>query len=470
MHGVRRALGLSTLAATTVLITAASAVPAQAHAAPQRQGPKNVIVMIGDGMGYNHVAATDYYQYGRTGRQVYETFPVRTGMSTYANGGSYDAAAAWSSFGYVATGATDSSSAATTMSTGAKTYNGAIGVDPGKNPLVHAFQQAEASGRSTGVVTTVEFSHATPAGFVAHNPSRNDYAGIANEMIYRSATDVIIGAGHPCYDANGVSNTCTGTTKYVGGAQAWADLTDADSALGADADGNGTPDPWTLVQTRSQFRRLAHGPAPKRLIGIPQVAETTQQGRSCATVRTNPLTGVSACVDAPYAVARTATVPTLSEMSAAALNVLDGDKDGFALMIEGGAIDWAAHNNAEGRLIEEQIDFNQAVGTVVDWIEEHGGWGENLLVITGDHETGYFTGPGSNPAWTPLVSAGRGKLPQGEFHSGDHTNSLIPFYAKGRSHEALAKAADQRDPVRGRYLDNSELGAHLVRVLTTAVK
>lgn len=468
MQGPRRTLGLSSLAAATVLITTVPAMPVQAKAGPQ--GPKNVIVMISDGWGYNHIATTDQYQYGRPGRQVYEHFPVRTGMSTFLAGGAYDAAAAWSSFGYVASGATDSAAAATAMSTGTKTYDGAIGVDPAKADLVHAFQRAEATGRSTGVVTSVEFSHATPAGFVAHNVTRDDYTGIAQEMIYDSATDVIIGAGHPCYDADGAGNGCAGTTKYVGGATTWADLTDADGALGADADDDGVRDPWTLVQTRAQFRSLARGRTPERLIGVAQVAETLQQKRRCAVTATNPLTGVKACVDAPYVVPSTQTVPTLSELSAAALNVLDGDRDGLALMIEGGAVDWAGHNNAEGRLIEEQIDFNRAVETVVAWIERHGGWQDTLLVITGDHETGYLTGPGSDPTWAPLVSQGRGQMPLVEFHSGDHTNSLVPLFAKGHGAGDLVKAADQRDSVRGRYLDNTELGATLSRLFTNPAR
>lgn len=464
MSGIRRALGLTVVTGVGLVTVAAAAPPAQAK--QRTQGPKNVIVMISDGQGYNTVATADHYQYGRTGSQVYERFPVRVGMSTYLAGGSYDPAATWASFDHTQTGATDSAAAATAMSTGAKTYRGAIGVDSAADPLVHAFQRAEGTGRSTGVVTSVEFSHATPAGFVAHNASRNDYAGIAKEMIYDSATDVIIGAGHPCYDANGAANGCTGSTKYVGGDETWADLTDADGALGADADGNGTADRWTLVQTRAQFRALAHGRTPNRVIGIPQVPKTFQQGRDCTTVETNSITGMRACVDAPYTVSMNRNVPTLSEASAAALNVLDDNRKGFALMIEGGAVDWAAHNNAEGRLIEEQLDFNRAVNTVVRWITRHGGWKDTLLVVTADHETGYLTGPGSDPTWTPIVGQGRGRMPLVEFHSGNHTNSLVPFYAKGAGSALLARAADGRDPVRGRYLDNAELGGVLTRVLS----
>lgn len=456
-----RALGCAAIAATAL----AAAVPGTANGHGLSHGPKNVIVMISDGWGYNHLAAADYYQYGKTGSQVYERFPVGVAMSTYPHGGSYDPVHAWSSFGYVASGATDSAAASTAMSTGVKTYDGAIGVDPSQANLRHAFQAAERSGRATGVVTSVQFSHATPAGFVAHNVTRNDYAGIAHEMLYDTATDVIMGAGHPCFDANGASNGCSGTTKYVGGDVAWADLADANGVLGADADGDGTRDSWALVQSRDQFVALARGRTPDRVVGVAQVAQTLQQGRTCAVERVNPLTGVTACADAAYTVPMIPTVPTLAEMSRAALNVLDNDRDGFALMIEGGAVDWAAHANSLGQLVEEQIQFNAAVDAVVGWITKNGGWDDTLLVVTGDHECGYLTGPGSDPSWKPVASRGRGAMPLAEFHSGDHTNGLIPFFAKGNGSVALAMAANEYDQRRGRYLDNAELGITMHRLL-----
>jgi alkaline phosphatase len=430
-----------------------------------RRVPKNVIVMISDGWGYHHIEVTDAFQYGCSGCQTYQRFPVQAGMSTFPHGGSYDPATVWSSFDAPWAGATDSAAAATAMSTGVKTSEGAIGVDPAGLRLVHAFELAERAGRATGVVTSVPFSHATPAGFVAHNATRSDSVGIANEMIYHSGTDVIIGGGHPCFDAEGVGNGCTGNTGYIGGDETWADLTDSDGATGADANGDGTRDRWTLVQSRAEFQALARGPTPRRVLGVTPVERTLQQGRRCQATEPNPLTWVTACVDAPYAVPRNASVPTLAELSRAALNVLDGDRDGFALMIEGGAVDWAAHDNSLGRLIEEQIDFNLAVDAVTSWITRNGGWQETLLVVTGDHECGYLTGPGSDPAWTPIVAQGRGVLPHAEFHSSDHTNLLVPLFARGNGAGRLAGAADARDPRRGRYLDNTELAAVLQTLL-----
>ncbi|MDQ1292684.1 MAG: alkaline phosphatase [Actinomycetota bacterium] len=469
MRKVRNAfIGAATVTAAATAL-AAGIPAAQAQDGPEAVGPKNVIVMISDGWGYHHIAATDYYRHGRAASQVYERFAVRSSMSTYLAGGSYDPNATWSPFAHAASGATDSAAAATAMATGVKTYDGALGVDTDRKPLTNAFQQAERAGRATGVVTSVQLSHATPAGFVAHNTTRNDYSGIAREMIYNSATDVIMGAGSPCHDDKGQPNGCTGKTQYVGGDATWADLTDTDGALGTDADGDGDKDPWKLLRTREDFQSLTYGTAPSRVLGVAPIAQTLQQKRPCARTAVNPITGVRGCAETPGETPGITSVPALMEMSAAALNVLDEDPDGFGLLIEGGAVDWASHDNSLGRLIEEQSEFNRAVEMVVAWINRHGGWEDNLLVVTGDHECGYLTGPnsgsGKNPQWTEVVNKGQGNLPLAEFHSGEHTNSLVPFYAQGTGSELLSAAADQNDPVRGPYLDNTELGRALHRML-----
>lgn len=90
----------------------------------------------------------------------------------------------------------------------------AIGVDLEEQDMTHISETFESLGRSTGVFSTVEFSHATPASFVAHDVNRNNFAAIANEMIYQSSVDVIIGCGNPEYDNNG--NGASMNTKYVG--------------------------------------------------------------------------------------------------------------------------------------------------------------------------------------------------------------------------------------------------------------
>jgi len=421
-------------------LTAASAAP---DAGPKKPVAKNIIVMISDGWGFNHLEAVSYYEYGKDARQIYNRFPFQFAISTYSVYCGYDPAMAWSDFDYVKSCFTDSAAAATAMACGVKTYDAAIGVDVNGQPLRNALELAEQKGKSTGVVTSVEWSHATPAGHVAHNVHRNNYAQIAQEMVNVSAADLIMGAGHPWYDKDGNPITTPNDFKYVGGQTTWDAL--VAGTAGGDADGDGVADPWTLIQTRAEFQALLSGPTPKRVLGTAQVFETLQQGRSG-----------DAFAD-PYVVPRIETVPTLAEMTIAALNILDNDPDGLYLMVEGGAVDWASHGNQSGRMIEEAIEFERAVEAVADWVQKNSNWGETLLIVTGDHETGCLWGPGSDPAWMPIVNNGAGNLPGMEWHSTNHTNSLMVLSAKGDAARMFHTYADQYDPVRGRYLDNTEV-------------
>ena len=150
------------------------------------------------------------------------------------------------------------------------------------------------------------------------------------------------------------------------------------------------------------------------------------------------------------------SLPSLALMTKGALNVLDNDPDGFFVMIEGGAIDWANHANQLGRLIEEQSDFNNAVDVAIEWIKANGGLEKNLLIVTGDHETGYLQGPIPGVV-NDIVDKGAGNLPGAYYNSGSHTNSLIPFFAEGAGSELFNNYADENDPVRGKYIDNTEI-------------
>jgi len=422
-------------------ICGCSSTSKQASSCAHHAGPKNVIIMIADGGGFNHYKSADYYNCGRSPCQPYERFPVRLAMSTYPYGGSYDSNLAWASFDYVDKGATDSAAAATAMATGIKTYNAAIGVDVHKKPVLNLVERAEQLGKSTGVVTSVPFSHATPAGFVAHNPKRDDYQGIAKQMINDSPVDVVMGCGNPDYDSSG-SSTNSPDYKYVNSSD-WSAL--KSGSAGGDADGDGIPDHWKLIQTRTEFQLLASGETHKRVFGVPQVFETLQQGRK------------GNAYAAPYIVPFTQTVPALEEMTKAALNVLDDDPNGFFVMIEGGAVDWAAHNNQSGRLIEEMNEFNKSIETVIHWVNTNSDWNDTLVIVIADHETGHLTGSGSGQTWNDIISNGPGKLPAMEWHSKNHTNSLVPFFAKGPGAEKFTETLDGNDPVRGPYIDNTDI-------------
>lgn len=413
--------------------------------------PKNIIIMISDGCGYNHIETANLYRYGKIKSPVYEQLPVSLAMSTYLAGGQYDPNQAWQSFGYFKEGATDSAAAATAMSTGIKTYSGAIGVDSQKKRISNIVERCEELKMSTGVITSVQFSHATPAGFVAHNKNRGNYAEIAREMINQSACEVIMGCGHPLYDEDGKSKFID-KYDYVGGKDTFNAVLEGSS--GGDCDGDDVNDPWTLIQSRQDFQKLSSGQTPKRVLGVAQVHTTLQQARSGSNNAE------------PFKVKMIETVPTLSEMASAAINVLDNDPNGFFLMIEGGAIDWASHANQSGRVIEEQISFQEAIETVLEWVAKNSNWNDTLLIVTSDHETGYLTGPDSGKTtWNALVNNGAENQPGFEWHSGGHTNQLVPFFAKGNSAELFNERAVNTDSVRGRYIDNTDIANTIFTLL-----
>ena len=424
--------------------------------------PKNIILFIADGCGFNHIDAASLFQYGRTGNQVYEKFPVKLAMSTFPEAGmGYDSVAAWEAFDYVRMFPTDSAASATAMATGFKTENSVINMDAAGNRLKTFFKKAKELGKATGVVTSVPMSHATPACFLGHNQDRENYKEISREMLLESRADVIMGCGHPDFNKRGNLSSLK-RYKYVGGEVLWGLL--LAGTAGSDMDADGIDDPWTLIQDRADFQALKQGPTPKRVFGVAPILDTLQQERGGD--RFAP----------PFMVPMIESVPTLGEMTAAALNVLDNNENGFLMMIEGGAVDWAGHDQHKGRMIEELIDFNLTVEKVIAWVETHSSWEETLVIVTSDHETGYLWGPGSgqtlppyarnwNEVWTSLVNKSKGKVPGMEWHSEHHTNSLVPFYAKGAGSRLFLHFADQNDPVRGKYLDNTEIAAAIFSLL-----
>ncbi|MGO1948390.1 MAG: alkaline phosphatase [Mycobacteriaceae bacterium] len=413
---------------------------------PGQDAPKNIIYMVGDGMGYNHVAATNLYESGQTRHQVEgepgDVAPVeggeaaqvyegdewnQRGMSTYQDGNSYDPERAWADHDYVSEDFTDSAAAGTAMATGSKTTNGMIGVDTDGETLNNTSEQAIANDKSAGVVSSVPFNHATPASWAAHNPDRNDYHGMADEML-DSDLSVIMGAGHPLYDED---NQPTDPNYEWISEESYSALSSGETD-------------FSFVEEDADFAKLADGDVEpdQKYFGLPQVASTLQYNRS----------GES---ETPGDVEHNDVVD-LSTMAEGALNVLNQDEKGFHVMIEGGAIDWAGHDNSTARDIEEVQAFNGAVDTVSDWVEENSSWDETLVVVTADHETGYLTGPDNDPNWSALTGDADA-VPDHAWHSGGHTNQLVPVFFRGPGSDDIIGAADEVDPVRGNYLDNVEI-------------
>lgn len=404
-------------------------------------GPKYIFIFIGDGMGFNHVSAASHYFTGQQTGFAWQRFEYQLAMSTYHTNCTYDDRQAWSDFNYANFQYTDSAAAASAMSTGRKHYYTAVATS-GQSDRKHLMEYAEEQGMSTGVVTSVTISHATPAGFVAHNQNRYNYEQIAKEM-FESTTDVIMGCGHPDYDQNGHPRLFKKEYKYVGGESIWNLVKSGQYGY--------------FIESRAQFQRLSKGKTPGKVIGIPRVAGTLQQERGFS----DPYAS-----EKPYRDPLIETVPTLAEMTAAAINVLDNNSRGFVVMIEGGAIDWASHGNQKDRMIEEMGQFDEAIGSAMKWVAENSNWNETLIIITADHETGYLTVSEGASAANPLIGNGLRELPEMHFNSGSHTNHLVPFYAKGRGAELFKKAAGKTDAVRGWYLDNTGMGQAIITLIS----
>ncbi len=425
---------------------------------------KNVILMISDGAGFNTWNGASMYQ-GKwdaaTGRstQVYDgkgwvqlacsTYPLNTSGTPTGNDKQdvalvYDPSKAWNpktGFEWLSAGYTDSAAAATALDTGEKTYDSAINWSNTDKPIARTIPRlAKSAGKAAGVVTSVQWSHATPAGLGgAHSRSRNEYESIAQQLVDGGELDVIMGAGNPDYDDDGKPMRKKRSYKYVGGEAAWKGIEKARATSG------GTYKGFRPVSTREEFVALLSGPVPDKVLGTAQVAQSLQVARGGAKLE-----------DPPFDDPMISRVPTLAEMAGGALRVLGKNPNGFYLMIEGGAVDWANHKRHGGRMIEEQVDFNRAVQAVVDWVDANSNWDETLLILTADHETGKVWGPNSaSKPFDPIVDRGAGKLPGMHHNSGSHTNSLVPVYARGSAAKLLTGQVVGTDPVRGAYIDNT---------------
>lgn len=466
MKKVKRSFSLFIITTILISVLASCSATDGDDSAVSLPEPRNIIYFVGDGMGYNHVLAVNYYEHGEAGMQVYEQDDwYSAAMATYSaarfsrgdtifkNG--YAPRTAWEDPAYLNRDYTDSGAAATALSTGRKVFDGSIGIGLYGDTLTHISQAAKAIGKSVGIVTSVPISHATPAGFIAHNHSRNNYEEIGRYMLFHTQADVIMAPGHPMYNNDG--EPAEMSARYVGGREIWDQLAANDGRTEftmdqqilrvQDVNGDGQRDAWTFVEDREDFISLATGPTPRRVLGIPKAYSTLNQGRSGAGEFLMPF-------EKPL----NENVPDLKELTMASLNVLSQNEQGFFIMIEGGAIDWASHGGHTGRMIEEHIDFNNAIMAAVSWVEENSSWEETLIIVTSDHECGYLTGP-MHPEVVndDVASRGTGELPEVQWNSGGHTNMLVPFYAKGPGTELFELFTEGLDPVRGPFLQNTDV-------------
>ena len=293
------------------------------------QRAKYVFFFIGDGMGVNQVNGTEMYRAELEGRIGVEpllmtTFPVASMASTYS----------------LTNAITDSAAGGTALSTGTKTYNGAMGVGRDSTALVSVAERAKASGRKVGITTSVSVDHATPASFYAHQPSRRMYYEIALD-IPRAGFDFHAGSGF------------LKPNKTFDGRDAPEVIPLLEQAG------------YTIARGVDDFRKKAASAGKMILI--------QEDGQDPVSL--------------PYAIDRQEGQLTLKEITESAITFLTQGKDtGFFLMVEGGKIDWACHNNDAATCFREVIDMDEALAVAYAFYQKHPR--QTLIVVSADHETG----------------------------------------------------------------------------------
>lgn len=341
-------------AAASELSPSAAASPAPAQPVP---GVRNVILMIGDGMGPQQVGLlTLYARYAP--RSV---VPDRTAaIERIYNEGVLGVMRTECHGALVV----DSAASATQLSTGQFSGSEMIGVDYRGERAEHILEVAHRLGKSAGLVTETRVTHATPAGFSAHQQSRNMENEIAVDLM-DNHPEVVLGGG---------------LRHFVPEA-----INDRDSAA-YDALMQTTGAPYPASSKRFDNRNLLLEARGKYKLAFDR--------KSLAAADKGPLLGLFADSEMLDALQENAvasdpkhTQPTLAEMTAKALEILDQNPKGFFLMVEGGQIDWAGHNNDAGLLLHELLQFDAAVRVVYEWARQRD---DTLLVVTADHETGSF--------------------------------------------------------------------------------
>lgn len=331
--------------------------------APRPVGPPGVILFIGDGTGIEYWNAA---KLAASGPLAIELLPVVGLIDTESTDSR----------------TTDSAAGATALASGIRTYNGAIGVAADSTPVETVLEVAIRRGWATGLVATSGVTHATPAAFAAHQPSRNMYEAIAADMADRPI-DVLLGGGRDHFRAD------------------------------AREDG------------RDLLARLRDGRV---------YVEDAAAFRSLDTDTIQALVGLFADSHPAPAPARD---PDLSELTAAALAVLEHDPDGFFLMVEGSQIDWRGHDNAPiAEVIAEVHDFDEAVRTALRFQERRP---NTLIVVTADHSTGglvihsdtsgaitaHYTTTGHTAGMVPLFAGGPGAAAFGGIRDNDYVGRLL---------------------------------------------
>lgn len=346
----------------------------------------SVVLFIGDGMGVEIISI------GKIFSEI--SLGAKLNLVSLANSGTSGYVTTHSASGPV----TDSAASGTAIATGSKTANGMIGMSPDSSVVENIFELAVREGMSVGVVTTTSVTDATPASFLAHVPAREMQPEIAEQIVEGDAS-VVLGGGFWYF-----------LPPDSGMRDDGRDLLEIARQRGFD-----------VVFDRNGLLNF-HG---DRILGL------------------------FSRKSLPFERSRLETeIPSLGEMTQVALDVLSKDPDGFILVVEGGRIDHAEHDNSISDAIGEFFAFDDAIGRAMDFQTR-----DSLvtIVVTADHDCG---GPGITgdeygyPSYDDLESLVSEQCPIVQWTSGFHTGSMVPVFASGPGNDLFAGIQDNTDIYR----------------------
>ncbi len=364
---------------------------------------RNVILFIGDGMGPQQLGLLFAYAHLAPGSTVPDRTPAIELMADEGN----IALVRTEPYGALVV---DSAAAATQLATGQMAGSEMIGVNYLGESAPTVVEIARDLGKSTGLVSDTRVSHATPAGFAAHQRHRSMENEIASDML-ANRVDVMLSGGLRHWvpkDVNDKSSAAhMAVVQMVGGVFEPTSKREDNRNL--------------LVEARQDYQ----------LVFDRTALADVKQGRILGLFADSEMCDAIAERDSLASEDR--TEPTLVEMTDKAIELLSQNPEGFFLMVEGGQIDWCGHNNDTGCLLHELLQLDDAVRYVLEWAKDRD---DTVILVTADHETGSF-GFSYSGANVPEPRTLGGDVFQGapfepDFNFGP-PEVLDSFYTQGKS-------------------------------------
>ncbi len=349
---------------------------------------RNVIYLIGDGMGLGAVSS------------VVLTDDEATGFEMQAVIGLAETSS-------IDNHVSDSPAGGTALACGARTINGYVGLDSDGNPMESILKKAQKLGKKTGIVVNTVLTEATPAAFYGHVTSRSRSHELAKQFVEDSGVDVAIGSGLSVFINRPDSLDLTESLINRG----YDVYLDWKSVLETESDRFVGILPMDYVHRRNETAKAA---------GAADGAEVCFAARLAASEGVEVNDSSSLREPELY----------LEKAVAKALDVLGEAEDGFFLIVESAIIDGYGHNNDSEGLILEMTEFDRTLKYLVDYVGRNP---ETLLVVVGDHETG-----GVSVGYKSHEPGGKAPLRM-TFSTKGHSGILVPIFAYGEGAEAFGK-------------------------------